>query len=104
MRTTCDGTALDSRERTSDHNLKLVAELSTIAAEKDCTPAQLAIAWVLAHAVVTIVGCEKRHHLEENVLSLQVQLTDDDLRRIEARLPEPMGDRMDGTGMRAVDV
>ena len=60
-----------------------------MAAEKGCTPAQLAIAWVLAQGedVVTIPGSKRMEHLEENIASEKVVLTADDLRSIEAIMP-----------------
>ena len=62
-------------------NLDLVARVQEIAREKGCTPAQLALAWVLARGedVVPIPSTKRRRHLEENVGALQVVLAADDL-------------------------
>jgi aryl-alcohol dehydrogenase-like predicted oxidoreductase len=87
-----------------EHNLKLVTKVRELAIEKGCTPAQFAIAWVLAQNVATIPGCEKRIHLEENLGAIDVSLSPDDLYRIAVELPEPAGERMDATGMQAVDI
>lgn len=87
-----------------EQNLKLVSKVRELATEKGCTPAQFAIAWVLAQNVVAIPGCEKRIHLEENVGAIKVRLTSDDLYRISVELPKPVGERMDATGMQAVDI
>jgi len=86
-------------------NLKLVAKVEEIASEKGCTPGQLALAWVLAQGddVVPIPGTKRRSYLEENLAAADVSLTDDDLKRIDAELPEPAGDRYDRTGMATVN-
>jgi aryl-alcohol dehydrogenase-like predicted oxidoreductase len=76
-------------------NLDLVDEVRRLAAEKDVTPAQLALAWVLAEGedVVPIPGMRHRTRLEENIGALDVELTEDDLRRIGAAMPQVSGDR-----------
>ena len=63
--------------------------IGEIAAAKRCTPAQLALAWVLAQGedVVPIPGTKRRKYLEENVGALSVELTADDLRRIDEIAP-----------------
>jgi aryl-alcohol dehydrogenase-like predicted oxidoreductase len=70
-------------------NLELVRRVEEIAAEKGCTPAQLALAWVLAQGedIVPIPGTKKRKYLEENVGALDVKLTAEDLRRINEVFP-----------------
>ena len=67
-------------------NVALVEEVETLAKEKGCTPAQLALAWVLAQGddIVPIPGTKRRNYLEENVGALEVTLSKDDLARIEA--------------------
>src|SRR5213078_5307849 len=64
-----------------DQNLRLVAKVEEIAAEKGITPGQLALAWVLAQGddVVPIPGTTTPEHLEENVAALDIELTDEDL-------------------------
>jgi len=76
-------------------NLELVAVVESLAASKGITPAQLALAWVLAQwdGVVAIPGTKRRSRLEENVGALDVTLTEDDLATIAASLPEPAGGR-----------
>ncbi|MEU0561774.1 aldo/keto reductase [Dactylosporangium sp. NPDC006015] len=66
-------------------NLDLVAEVRALAAAKGVTPAQLALAWVLAQGddVVPIPGTKRRPYLEQNVAALDVPLTADDLAAIE---------------------
>jgi aryl-alcohol dehydrogenase-like predicted oxidoreductase len=70
-------------------NLRLVAAVRELAAEKDATPGQLALAWVLAQGddVVPIPGTKRRSYLEENVASAAVELTADDLARLDAIAP-----------------
>jgi aryl-alcohol dehydrogenase-like predicted oxidoreductase len=76
-------------------NLDLVAEVERLAGEKDVTPAQLALAWVLAQGedIVPIPGTRRIARLEENAAAADVELTDDELRQIADALPEPTGDR-----------
>jgi aryl-alcohol dehydrogenase-like predicted oxidoreductase len=71
-------------------NLDLVKRIEEIAATKKCTPAQLALAWVLAQGddIVPIPGTKRRKYLEENVGALNVELTPDDLRRIDEIAPK----------------
>ena len=87
-------------------NLRIVAKLEEIAAEKEITPAQLAIAWVLAQGddIVPIPGTKRRKYLEENAAAADVELSDEDHSRIEAELPETAGDRYDEAGMAAVNL
>jgi len=70
-------------------NLELVEKIKALAAEKNCTPAQLAIAWVLAQGddVITIPGSKRIKHLEENIASEKVQLSKQDLDSINAIVP-----------------
>ena len=72
-----------------ERNLDLVAGLEAIAAEKNCTPAQLALAWVLAQGtdIVPIPGTKRVKYLEENVGALGVRLTPEDLKRIDGIAP-----------------
>ena len=77
-------------------NLDLVAQVEAIAAEKGATPSQLALAWVLAQGddVVPIPGTKRRAYLEENAGAVEIELTDDDLRRLDDVFPEgAAGDR-----------
>jgi len=70
-------------------NLDLVNEVESIAREKKCEPSQLALAWVLAQGddIVPIPGTKRRKYLEENVASVDLQLTADDLRRLNGIFP-----------------
>jgi aryl-alcohol dehydrogenase-like predicted oxidoreductase len=87
-------------------NLRLAAKVAEIAQEKRITPAQLAIAWVLAQGedLVPIPGTKRVKYLEDNAGAVDVALTDEDLQRIEAELPEVSGDRYDAAGMASVNL
>lgn len=71
-------------------NLDLVAKIETLAAEKGCTPAQLAIAWLLALGddIVPIPGTKRRQYLEDNLGGADVILTKQDLDDIDAMAPK----------------
>ena len=71
-------------------NLDVVAKVREIADEKGCTPAQLALAWVLAQGedIVPIPGTKRIQYLEENLAALDVTLTSEDLARIEKVAPK----------------
>jgi len=87
-------------------NLKLAAKVREIAEEKAITPSQLALAWVLAQGddIVPIPGTKRRGYLEENAAATDVELTDEDLARIDAELPEVSGDRYAPEGMAAINL
>jgi len=70
-------------------NLDLVARVESIAKEKNCTPGQLALAWLLAQGddIIPIPGTKRRKYLEENFGALSVNLSPNDLRRIEEIAP-----------------
>ena len=70
-------------------NLELVAKVERLAKEKGCTPAQLALAWVLARGqdIVPIPGTKRRKYLDENLGALDVKLTEKDLKDIDAVAP-----------------
>jgi aryl-alcohol dehydrogenase-like predicted oxidoreductase len=89
-----------------DANLKLASKVAEIAEEKGITPAQLALAWVLAQGedLVPIPGTKRRKYLEENAGAVDVELTDQDLERINAELPEAAGERYDEAGMASVNL
>ena len=73
-----------------DANLALVARIEEISNAKGCTPAQLALAWVLAQGkdIVPIPGTKRRKYLEQNVGALEVELTEEDLKRIDEIAPK----------------
>jgi len=71
-------------------NLDLVGRVEAMAAEKRCTPSQLALAWLLAQGedIIPIPGTKRRKYLEENGGGLDVELTSEDLRRIDEVAPQ----------------
>jgi len=73
-----------------DRNLELVERVREIAEEKDVTPAQLALAWVLHQGddIVPIPGTKRAHYLAENARAAEVELSDEDLARIEDAFPK----------------
>jgi aryl-alcohol dehydrogenase-like predicted oxidoreductase len=87
-------------------NLQVASKVAEIAEEKGITPAQLALAWVLAQGddLVPIPGTKRRKYLEENAAAVDVELSDKDLARIEAELPAAAGERYDETGMASVNL
>ena len=90
-----------------ERNLKLTAKIQALAQKKKCTAGQLALAWVLAQGddVVPIPGTKRRKHLEENVGSVDVELTASDLKEISAAAPHgaAAGSRYPEPAMRAVN-
>jgi len=70
-------------------NLNLIAKIKEIANGKGCTPAQLALAWLLAQGeeIIPIPGTKRRERLAENLGALEIVLNDDDLRRIDEAAP-----------------
>jgi aryl-alcohol dehydrogenase-like predicted oxidoreductase len=86
-------------------NLKLAAKVQEIAADKGIAPAQLALAWVLAQGedIVPIPGTKRRTYLEQNAAAADIELSDDDLARIDAEVPQASGARYDEAGMASVN-
>jgi aryl-alcohol dehydrogenase-like predicted oxidoreductase len=88
-------------------NLELADRVREIAAEKDTTPGQLALAWLLHQGedIVPIPGTKRRKYLEENAAAADIRLTNDDLRRIEETMPRGSvtGERYAEQQMRAVN-
>lgn len=88
-------------------NQRLIDELKQIAAEKKVLPSQLAIAWVLAKGIniVPVIGARKRTQLSESLVALDVNLSPEDLTRIEAAIPASAiaGTRYDEHQMQMLD-
>jgi aryl-alcohol dehydrogenase-like predicted oxidoreductase len=89
-------------------NLELVAKVEEIAREHKCTPAQLALAWVLAQGddIVPIPGTRHPERVEENMRTLDVVLSENDLRRIDLAAPKGIaaGERYAEGGMKTVNI
>jgi len=77
------------QEENFDHNLEIVKSIEAIATEKNVTPAQIALAWVLAQGedVVPIPGTKRVDRLEENVQAAEIALSQDDLDRLSEAAP-----------------
>jgi aryl-alcohol dehydrogenase-like predicted oxidoreductase len=90
-----------------DHNLALVDELAAIAVARDATVAQVAIAWVLSRGddIVPLIGARRRDRLHEALGALQLELSEDDLARINEGIPagSAAGDRYPDSGMATLD-
>ena len=111
---TFDDLAPDDYRRTSprfqganfQRNLDLVQRIGAMAAAKGCTPAQLALAWVLTRGpdIVPIPGTKRRTYLEENLGALAVTLSPDELAAIDAACPPgaASGQRYPETSMHTV--
>ncbi|RDI97189.1 aldo/keto reductase [Dyella solisilvae] len=89
-------------------NLQLVDKVKAIAADKGCTPAQLALAWVLAQGsdVLAIPGTKRRDRLDDNLGALKVTLSEDERRAIDAVFPPDVaaGGRYTEAGMHMVNL
>jgi aryl-alcohol dehydrogenase-like predicted oxidoreductase len=90
-----------------DRNVALAKEVKAMAEEKGCTPAQLALAWLLKQGddIVPIPGTRRRRHLDDNIGALEVDLTREDLDRLEQAVPADAvaGERYQPQGMAAVN-
>jgi aryl-alcohol dehydrogenase-like predicted oxidoreductase len=89
-----------------DRNLALVAEIRRLADAKGATPAQLALAWVLAQGddVVAIPGTKRRAYLEQNAAATAITLTADELAGLAGRTAAVAGDRYNEAGMSTVNL
>ena len=72
-----------------ERNLELLAQVEAVARDKGVTTTQLSLAWLMAQGpdIIPIPSNKSRVHLEENVKAVDVKLTDEDLRRLDAILP-----------------
>jgi aryl-alcohol dehydrogenase-like predicted oxidoreductase len=88
-------------------NIDLVARVEQLAREKHCTPAQLALAWVLAQGedVAPIPGTKRRKYLEQNLAAINIKLTREDLAQIDQVAPKgaAAGARYPEAAMAALD-
>jgi aryl-alcohol dehydrogenase-like predicted oxidoreductase len=87
-------------------NRKLAERVRELAAEKGLTPGQLALAWVLHRGehIVPIPGTKRVLYLEENLGAADVELSEEDVRRIAEAVPAASGERYDEQGMRSVNL
>jgi aryl-alcohol dehydrogenase-like predicted oxidoreductase len=88
-------------------NLELVERVKDIAKRKQCTPSQLALAWVLAQGedIVPLFGTKRRQYLEENIRALEIELTPADLEKLDEVAPKGVaaGERYNEAGMRTIN-
>lgn len=72
-----------------EHNLHLFARFAALAKEKSVTPAQLALAWLMAQGedIIPIPSSKTRRHLEENLKAIDIKLTEEDLARLDGIMP-----------------
>ncbi|MEZ0487280.1 aldo/keto reductase [Fibrella aquatica] len=86
-------------------NIELVAAITAIAHEKEVTPSQLAIAWVLAKGALPIPGTKRVRYVEQNIAAASITLTAAELERLEAIVPLGLstGDRYDAMSMNMID-
>jgi aryl-alcohol dehydrogenase-like predicted oxidoreductase len=77
------------RSETFGHNFALVQAIEELAADKDATAGQIALAWVLSRGgdVVPIPGTKRRAYLEENAAASRIELSNDDVARLEDAFP-----------------
>jgi aryl-alcohol dehydrogenase-like predicted oxidoreductase len=68
-------------------NIELVEAIEKLAEEKQITPSQLALAWVIAKGAIPIPGTKRRKYLEQNLTAVQIELKQDDLDRLEGIVP-----------------
>ncbi len=89
-------------------NLELLCRIEQIAAEKNCTPAQLALAWLLARReqIVPIVGTKRHAYLDENLRAVDITLTPQDLARTDEVAPRgaASGERYADEALRRVNL
>jgi len=89
------------------NNNKLITEFATLAETKNCTPAQLALAWVLSRGedIIPIPGTKKRNYLEENIGAIEVNLTNTDLVAIDGLIKQypVIGERYSEGAMKMVN-
>lgn len=86
-------------------NLDLLKEIQTMAAEKEVTAPQLALAWIMAKGAVPIPGTKRVKYVEQNIASTDIDMTQADLDRLEAIIPidTETGDRYDAMNMQSID-
>ena len=96
------------QEGNFEHNLELLAGIEALAKEKSATLAQLALAWLMAQGtdIIPIPGAKSRSHLEENVKAIDLELTEEDLSRLNVIMPPgaAAGTRMAEAQMTRVNV
>ena len=89
-------------------NVKLLGEIEKMASEKNCTPAQLALAWVLVQGkdIVPIPGTKKQKYIEENIKAVELSLSKDELQYLSKLMPidKVAGERYPERALQAVNI
>lgn len=72
-----------------EHNLRLLAQIEEMARERSATPAQIALAWLMAQGsnIIPIPGAKSREHLDQNLQAMAIQLSPEYLNHIDALMP-----------------
>lgn len=95
------------QEENLKHNLELVASLEEISQEKNCKPAQLALAWVLRQGcdIVPIPGTKRQQYLDENIAALKIDLSKEELQKLDETFAvgAAAGERYYEAAMQAID-
>jgi aryl-alcohol dehydrogenase-like predicted oxidoreductase len=88
-----------------ERNLDLVKQVESLARARGCTPAQLALAWLLSRRpdVIPIPGSTRAERVEENANAARIHLTPDEIASLESIGPRVAGQRYAEGGMRAVN-
>jgi aryl-alcohol dehydrogenase-like predicted oxidoreductase len=88
-----------------EQNRRILDVLKNLSSEKGVTPTQLAIAWVLgkSKSIVPVIGARTRTQLQESLQAVDVQLSPEDLSRIEETVPPVAGTRYDANQMKMLD-
>ncbi|WP_367752699.1 aldo/keto reductase [Flavobacterium sp. WC2430] len=86
-------------------NITLVNEIKTLANEKEITPSQLAIAWIVSKGIIPIPGTKRVKYVEENNAAAEIKLSTEEINRLETIIPlgTITGARYDAANMQAID-
>lgn len=87
------------------NNIRLLNEIRKMADEKQITPSQLAISWIVSKGILPIPGTKRVKYVEQNIAAAGITLTSEELKQLEAIIPlgTLTGDRYDAAGMTAID-
>ncbi|MFC0186329.1 Predicted oxidoreductase [Pseudarcicella hirudinis] len=87
------------------NNIRLLNEIRKMADEKQITPSQLAISWIVSKGILPIPGTKRVKYVEQNIAAAGITLTCEELKQLEAIIPlgTLTGDRYDAAGMTAID-
>jgi len=94
------------QEENFKKNIELVKTIEGIAQGKDCTASQISLAWVLAQGedIVPIPGTKQRKYLRENIDSIKIELSDEDMAELNSIAENVHGNRYNDDAMRRVNI